>query len=144
MPAHVSGKFPIRSAGHYGPFVVWFNFLAGFAYVVAGFGLWFRRRWAAGLVDGAKRVRIFGQDVPVRASIHTLGGFSAHADQAALLNWLGAFKRSPSQTFVMHGEAHSSATFASEITRRLGWDTQTPDRGETVIITPADAERQPR
>ncbi len=96
------------------------------------------------LVDGAKRVRIFGQDVPVRASIHTLGGFSAHADQAALLNWLGAFKRSPSRTFVMHGEAHSSATFASEITRRLGWDTQTPKRGETVIIAPADAGGQPR
>ena len=38
-----------RAAGQYVPFVVWFNFLAGFAYVIAGFGLWFRQRWAAGL-----------------------------------------------------------------------------------------------
>lgn len=38
-----------RAAGQYVPFVVWFNFLAGFAYVAAGAGLWFRRRWAAGL-----------------------------------------------------------------------------------------------
>lgn len=38
-----------RAAGQYVPFVVWFNFLAGFAYVVAGLGLWFRQRWAAGL-----------------------------------------------------------------------------------------------
>lgn len=38
-----------RAAGQYVPFVVWFNFLAGFAYVAAGSGLWFRRRWAAGL-----------------------------------------------------------------------------------------------
>lgn len=37
------------AAGQYVPFVVWFNFLAGFAYVAAGSGLWFRRRWAAGL-----------------------------------------------------------------------------------------------
>lgn len=36
-----------RAAGHYVPFVVWFNFLAGFAYVVAGVGIWVRRRWAA-------------------------------------------------------------------------------------------------
>lgn len=38
-----------RAAGQYVPFVVWFNFLAGFAYVAAGSGIWFRRRWAAGL-----------------------------------------------------------------------------------------------
>ena len=38
-----------RAAGQYVPFVVWFNFLAGFAYVIAGFGLWFRQRWAAGV-----------------------------------------------------------------------------------------------
>ena len=39
----------VRAAGHYVPFVLWFNFLAGFAYAIAGAGLWFRRRWAAGL-----------------------------------------------------------------------------------------------
>ena len=35
-----------QAAGHYVPFVLWFNFLAGFAYIVAGVGLWMRRRWA--------------------------------------------------------------------------------------------------
>ena len=38
-----------QAAGHYVPFVLWFNFLAGFAYIVAGVGLWMRRRWAAWL-----------------------------------------------------------------------------------------------
>lgn len=38
-----------QAAGHYVPFVLWFNFLAGFAYIVAGVGLWMRRRWAARL-----------------------------------------------------------------------------------------------
>ena len=41
-----------RAAGQYVPFVVWFNFLAGFAYVTAGFGIWFRQRWAAGVAFG--------------------------------------------------------------------------------------------
>ena len=39
----------VRAAGHYVPFVLWFNAVAGFAYVIAGAGLWFRQRWAAGL-----------------------------------------------------------------------------------------------
>ncbi len=95
------------------------------------------------LVDGAERVRIFGQDVPVRASIHTLGGFSAHADQAALLDWLGAFKRPPARTFVMHGEPHSSAALANELTRRLGWGAQTPKPGQTVVVAPGEAGGRP-
>lgn len=88
------------------------------------------------LVDGAESVRIFGQDVPVRASIHTLGGFSAHADQAALLAWLGGFRRAPSRTFVMHGEPRSSAALATEITDRLGWDAETPESGQTIAVGP--------
>ncbi len=96
------------------------------------------------LVDGADRVRIFGHDVPVRASIHTLGGFSAHADQAALLDWLSAFKRPPARTFVMHGEPRASATLANEITRRLEWDAQTPETGETVVVGPDEAGGRPQ
>ena len=90
------------------------------------------------LVDGADRVRIFGQDVPVRASIHTLGGFSAHADQAALLDWLGAFKRPPARTFVMHGEPGSSAALANQIACRLGWNARMPETGQTVDIAPSE------
>lgn len=96
------------------------------------------------LVDGAKRVRIFSEDVPVRASIHTLGGFSAHADQAALLDWLGAFKRAPLRTFVMHGEPRASTALADEITRRLGWDAQTPKSGQGFVVTPDEARGRPQ
>src|SRR3546814_1255708 len=45
------------------------------------------------LVEGAKRVRILGHDVPVRAAIHTVDGLSAHADRTALLDWTAAFAR---------------------------------------------------
>jgi hypothetical protein len=60
-----------RAAGQYVPFVVWFNFLAGFAYVVAGSGLWFRQRWAAGLafVIAAATLAVF-----VAFGVHIAGG----------------------------------------------------------------------
>lgn len=86
------------------------------------------------IVDGARSVRIFGEDVRVRASIHTLGGLSAHADQRALLAWLGAFRRAPRQTFCVHGEAETAALFAQTVTAQLGWRARAPARGETVTI----------
>ncbi|HEY4644742.1 MAG TPA: MBL fold metallo-hydrolase, partial [Steroidobacteraceae bacterium] len=56
------------------------------------------------LVDRASSVRIFGEDVPVRAQVVTIGGFSAHADQSALLDWLGHLRAAPEQLFLIHGE----------------------------------------
>lgn len=66
------------------------------------------------IIDGAGRVRIFGEDIPVRASIHTIGGFSAHADQAELLAW-HAQTGKPKTTFLVHGEEKSMHTFASKL-----------------------------
>lgn len=86
------------------------------------------------LVDKADSVRIFGQDVPVRADIYTLGGFSAHADQAALLRWLRAFRNPPRRTFVVHGEAAAAAGFAATIGQVLGWQVHVPARGEHVTV----------
>ena len=83
------------------------------------------------LVDGARLVRIFGQPVPVRSRIYTVGGLSAHADQAALLGWLGGFHEPPGHTFVVHGEASAAEHFASAIEQRLGWKTVSrPQPGE--------------
>jgi metallo-beta-lactamase family protein len=73
------------------------------------------------LVDGARVVRIFGQQVPVRAGIHTIGGLSAHADQAALLGWLKHFRRPPVRTFVVHGEPMAADAFATAIREQLQW-----------------------
>ncbi|MCP5472343.1 MAG: MBL fold metallo-hydrolase [Sinobacteraceae bacterium] len=71
------------------------------------------------LVDGARRARIFGEDIPVRASIHTVGGLSAHADQAALLAWAAGFRRPPSHTYVVHGEEAAALALAEKLDRRL-------------------------
>lgn len=81
------------------------------------------------LVDGATEVRLFGEDIPVRARIYTIGGLSAHADQAALMGWLGRFARPPRQCFVVHGEAETAQIFADKISADLGWDALTPEAG---------------
>ncbi|MBI1887921.1 MAG: MBL fold metallo-hydrolase [Nitrosomonadales bacterium] len=86
------------------------------------------------LVDGAKRVSIYGQEIPVRASIHTLGGFSAHADQAALLTWTGGFQRPPRQTFVVHGEESAALAFAERLQAERGWTVTVPESGQTVEL----------
>ncbi len=74
------------------------------------------------IVDGAKEVRIFGVPVPVRADIYTIGGLSAHADQAGLLDWLSHFKRAPAHTFVVHGETETTTIFADVVRNKLHWN----------------------
>jgi metallo-beta-lactamase family protein len=86
------------------------------------------------LVDGAETVRIFGDDVPVRARVATLGGFSAHADQSALLAWLRQFREAPRQVFLVHGEEDVASAFATRIEERLGWHAHIPMHGETVTL----------
>ncbi|QWD60699.1 MBL fold metallo-hydrolase RNA specificity domain-containing protein [Polynucleobacter sp. MWH-UH35A] len=73
------------------------------------------------LVDKVQKVRLFGEEVPVRASIHTIGGLSAHADQAGLLDWLKGFERDPNVVFVVHGEPESSSVLAQCIRDELHW-----------------------
>ena len=63
------------------------------------------------IVDGAKSVTIYGDDYPVRAQIHTIGGFSAHAGQSELLAW-HKHTGNPETTFLVHGEKDSMASFA--------------------------------
>jgi len=58
------------------------------------------------IIDGHEEVRIFGETIPVNASIHTIGGFSAHADQAELLDWHQKTGQ-PKITFLVHGEDRS-------------------------------------
>jgi metallo-beta-lactamase family protein len=86
------------------------------------------------LVDGAKRVRLLGEDIPVRADLYTLGGLSAHADRAALFNWLGHFRSKPRQVFVVHGEDTVATGFAADLHTRFGWDTMAPTPGFSVVL----------
>ncbi len=71
------------------------------------------------LVNGLKHVKLFGQDIPVRAQIHTVGGLSAHADQQGLLDWYGASGNHPPVVLV-HGENPARAALAELLHTRFG------------------------
>jgi metallo-beta-lactamase family protein len=73
------------------------------------------------LVDGEKQVRILGEEVSVKASVHTVGGLSAHADQDGLLSWCRQFKSPPKRTFIVHGEPQASEDFRQALVRQLDW-----------------------
>lgn len=64
------------------------------------------------IIDGTTHVRLFGEEIPIRASIHTINGFSAHADQAELLAWQRQ-TGDPERTFLVHGEEETMRNFAT-------------------------------
>ena len=66
------------------------------------------------IIDGARQVHIFGEQMPVRAHIYTIGGFSAHADQAELLAWHGR-TGNPQTTYLVHGEEDAMHRFAARL-----------------------------
>jgi metallo-beta-lactamase family protein len=71
------------------------------------------------LVDGAKSVRIFREEVSVRAKIHTIGGFSAHADSAELIEWLKPLIHPELKVFLTHGEEQATLEFMKAVKRRF-------------------------
>jgi metallo-beta-lactamase family protein len=86
------------------------------------------------IVDGAKTVRLFGEDYPVRAKVFTIGGLSAHADRSALLGWLANFKRPPGETWVVHGETLPAHSLCDAINQKPGWRAAVPALGQTVAL----------
>jgi metallo-beta-lactamase family protein len=86
------------------------------------------------LVDGAKSVSILGERVVVRASIHTMGGFSAHADQKGLLEWFAAVAPSKPRLIITHGENRARKTLAELIRSQHGVKPECPNLGDVIEI----------
>lgn len=86
------------------------------------------------LVDGAQKVKIFGDEFRVRAQIQVANGFSAHADRSELLDWVAQVKDTLKGVFVVHGEEQSSLAFAAAL-RTLGPFTVTvPELNQTIEL----------
>jgi metallo-beta-lactamase family protein len=86
------------------------------------------------LADGAREVRIHGRSVPVRATVVTLDGFSAHADRDEIVRWLSGFRHPPKRVYVVHGEAQAADSLAATLRARFGWDASVAEDGATVAL----------
>lgn len=86
------------------------------------------------LVSGARRVRIFGEPIAVKARIHTLGGLSAHAGQSGLVAWLGAMAPSRPRVFLTHGEARPREALRARINESFGIAPELPAFGDSVQL----------
>jgi metallo-beta-lactamase family protein len=86
------------------------------------------------ILEGAKSVRLFGEEVPVRCGVRTITAYSAHADQPRLLAWLKPRSPALKKVFVVQGEEGSSEVLAAKIRDELAVDADVPKQGDEVVI----------
>jgi metallo-beta-lactamase family protein len=86
------------------------------------------------IVDGKKLVTIFGEKIPVRASVHTFGGLSGHAGQSDLLRWLECIAASGPRVFLTHGEERARKPLGKIVKERFKLRVDCPGLGETIEI----------
>ena len=86
------------------------------------------------LVNGAPFVSIFGQDVKVRAKIHTLGGFSAHAGQSGLVNWAAPFEQTKPRVFLTHGDDEPRKILQQKLKERWGLEASLPTYANEAVL----------
>jgi metallo-beta-lactamase family protein len=89
------------------------------------------------LVDGARRVKIHGEWIEIRADVANLPMLSAHADANEIMNWLRQFQRPPLRTFIVHGEPEASAALQARVEQELGWDCERPGLNQPLILQQA-------
>ena len=102
------------------------------AVILAGFQAQGTRGRA--LLEGAKMLRLFGQEVPVNAEIVELGQFSAHAGKGELLRWLTALAAPPKQTYLVHGEPAAAQSLQSSIQAKFRWKVDVAKYLDTVTL----------
>ncbi|MCB1772703.1 MAG: MBL fold metallo-hydrolase [Gammaproteobacteria bacterium] len=86
------------------------------------------------LVDGATSVRIFGEDIAVKARIHTLGGFSAHAGQDQLVSWATRHQGNRAKLFLVHGEIEAMLALQDRFRNEHRWEAQIPAPGDAISV----------
>jgi len=89
------------------------------------------------ILDGAKRVRILGEEISVNARIEMIEGFSGHADKNGLLDWIGKIYRKLKKIFLVHGEEEVINKFSDSVEQQYGIETIIPENDDSFILTPA-------
>lgn len=95
------------------------------------------------IVEGAKQVKIMGEDIRVNAKIYNMKGFSAHADKEQLIDWFSKMNSVPKAFFVTHGEFDAASNFSIELQRRLGTAAYIPQFGDCVEINGTEWKVEP-
>lgn len=86
------------------------------------------------ILDGARAIKIHGQEIPMRCHVEFIESLSAHGDRDDILRWLKGFQRPPRGLFLVHGEPESSAALASVIRETLHWTVHIPQYLEEVTL----------
>lgn len=86
------------------------------------------------LLNGVQKVKLFGEEVEVKAKLVQFPGISGHADMEHLLRWIGAYEKRPQQVFVVHGEENTAVTFAGMVEGRYGIPAVAPYTGDTYDL----------
>ena len=94
------------------------------------------------LVEGAKDVHIFGEEIHVNADIVRLPGISGHADNAGLMRWASSFKEKPKRVFVAHGDDTVCDLFAKRLEDELGYQAMAPYSGTEVDLVTNEITRE--
>lgn len=92
------------------------------------------------ILNGAKKVKILGEEVAVKAEVYNLQGFSGHADQKMLFSWVSNFKKKPAKIFLVHGEEEATIAFSQLIEKELHVETVIPKIGDVVTIEKQNVE----
>lgn len=87
------------------------------------------------LIEGAKTVKLLGEEINVQSRIYSIQGFSGHADQRGLLDWVGGFKQKPSKIFLVHGEEEATTELSKRISEDFEIQCQVPKLGQTIELT---------
>lgn len=91
-----------------------------------------RRTLGRTIIEGAKSVHIFGESINVNAKVHTINGFSSHADYKDLTQWIADFRTNPF-VFVTHGEEQSALNLSKRL-ESIGRETYVPQLGESIDL----------
>jgi len=92
------------------------------------------------ILDGEKKVRIHGEEVAVKADIEVIDGYSAHADQKGLVDWLRNFQKKPEVVFLVHGEGDALETLQRVISAECGMNVKIPGYGEIYDLASGRTE----
>jgi len=88
------------------------------------------------IVDGAKSITIFGEEIAIAAKVYTIGGFSAHAGQTEILQWLKSFDGKATKVILIHGEVRALNTLSGIVHDQLGMEVHVPSYLEELTLEP--------